>query len=570
MRSSQLASILRRTRRATARHAVSRILSLMISACLPLLFMTAWLPLFFLTACLPSLTPAPDSSIFGLFSASGTDNVSNNMPTTPAILSFTPPSGVLQTTDSIRIRFNRTMDTGSCSTTGSIGTATATWSTTQYANDTVTFTGAWVTGMERYFEVSGCATPDSQTVGSQYRIWSVFNPGTLRYVRQGASALNDGLTASTPIPDLQTAIDDLAGCAGACAVLIHEGTYTSSSAIQMKEKVSLFGSYESGFTARRTKDYDSIVERSGCVDPCITLVADNTVSSATIVEGLRVQGGAGSPTSIAFDVSGCPTIQMNHIRGGGGFTQSIGLRLNGTCATSVELNIIRGGDSPDTATALLAGDTPMTVNGNYIYGGTDPAAIGTGIALSGTTTNKLIVNNMVYGGPVLKSVGMNLVGAGTLLKIYHNTIIAGNASTTTSIGVHVDSQLEVFSNHIEASGTNSFCVYEAEYLPASSLKLERNNLWNCTVLLFDYDTASDLTSLAALTGAGYTLNYRLAPAFLNPAGNDYRFTDSSPCLLTQGGHPGPLYAEDGWGSSRPGADGFTSVGAYEHDGTCVP
>ena len=89
-------------------------------------------------------------------------------------------SGVLQTGDSIRIRFNRTVDTGSCSTTGSIGTATATW--------------------------------------------SVFNPGTLCYVRQGAMALNELQTASTPFPDLQTAIDDLAGC----AVLIHEGTYTTS------------------------------------------------------------------------------------------------------------------------------------------------------------------------------------------------------------------------------------------------------------------------------------------------------------------------------------------------------
>jgi hypothetical protein len=462
------------------------------------------------------------------------------------------------------------MDTGSCSTTGSIGTVTATWSTTDYANDTLTFTGAWVTGMERYFGVNGCATPDAQTVGSQYRIWSVFNPGMLRYVRQGASALNDGLTASTPIPDLQTAIDDLAGCLTDCAVLIHEGTYATSSTIQMKENVSLFGSYESGFTARRTKDYDSVIERSGCVDPCITLEADNTVTGATIVEGIRVQGGSGVMKTIAFDVYGCPTIQMNNLRGGSGSSQSIGLRLNGSCTTTVALNIIRGGDSPVSAIGISVPlNSPILANGNFIYGGASPSAAGIGIDLANASSAQKVVNNLINTGAVETATGIQSLGTDGP-QFHHNTIIAGGAGTTTGMGILTKVGLEVYSNNILATGSNSYCIYEGTTLSSSALKLERNNLWNCTVLLRD-DDSSNVTTLAGLMAAGYTVdNYRLDPVFLNPTGNDYRYTDSSPCLLTQGGHPGPLYAEDGWGSARPGADSFTSVGAYEHDGACVP
>lgn len=492
------------------------------------------------------------------------------MPTTPAILSFTPPGGVLLTSDAIRIQFNRTMDTGSCTTTGSIGAATATWSTTVYPDDTVTFTGAWTPGIEKYFEVSGCESPDALTVGSQYRIWSVYAPGRVRYVRAGASALNDGLTAATPIPDLQTAIDALNPCGSQCAVLVYDGTYSTASPIQMQNEVSLFGGYESNFSARRPGDYDSVLTRTTCSDPCITLVAGLSVGSTTIIEGFRVQGGSSVVSTVAMLANGCPTIQTNDLRGGSGTSSSTGLRLYGACLTTIQWNVIRGGDSAGSAVGIdVPGSSPILLDSNYIFGGVSATSSGTGIMLSDGSSTQKIVNNLIVAGPSDTSIGIEALGTGGP-QIHHNTIVAGDAVSTAAHGIITKIALQVYSNNILAKGASAYCVYEGVALTPAALKLERNNLWSCPVLLRD-DDSTDETTLAGLVAAGYTAdNYRLTPVFLNPTGNDYRFTDSSPCLLTQGGHPGPLYAEDGWGSSRPGADGFTSVGAYEHDGTCAP
>ena len=157
-------------------------------------------------SCLPSLDRAPDSSIFSLFSFSQAVEATS---VSPAITSIKPPPGALLSSQTITIRFNRSMNQATCTFLGTVGAPTVSWSSSSLTDDTVTLTGPWSTGTGRTLLVMNCETTDGNVITTTGRLWDVFDPSTVRYVRAGASALNDGLTGATPMPDLQNAIDQL-------------------------------------------------------------------------------------------------------------------------------------------------------------------------------------------------------------------------------------------------------------------------------------------------------------------------------------------------------------------------
>jgi hypothetical protein len=547
-------------------------------------FHVAMLAFFSAASCLPSLDSAPDSSIFSLFSFSQAAEVT---PATPAITSITPAPGALLSSQTITIRFNRSMNQATCTFLGTVGAATAAWSSSSLTDDTVTLTGPWSAGTGRTLLVMNCETTDGTVITTASRLWDVFAPSTVRYVRAGASGLNDGLTAATPMPDLQNAIDQLDAlpCATSCAVLVTNGTYSQAAAYRLRANVSLYGSYSTDFSTRNPANFGSVLTRSGCaaVNPatCSTVTADATITGTTRITGFDIVAGTGSDSSAAMQTLGCPVILANRLRGGSGDNDSQGLLIGGApCMINIYANVIEGGSSPNSSVGLyLTADAAVNVENNVIVGGSNALATGTAVFLFGVTGSKFIANNIILGGAVNEAGGIQLAGTGSTTGIFHNTIVAGTAASSSSHGIIVtptDTLVKIRSNHIEARGAASSCMTESGPVPTLQLDLIRNNFHGCSTLYFD-SVVGAITDVPTLNthdlvdpGGAFDGNVSLTPNFVNPAALNYRYGTSSPCGLTQGAALPPDTPVDITAAGRPGADAFASIGAFEYDGACAP
>lgn len=544
----------------------------------------ALLAFFSAASCLPSLDSAPDSSIFSLFSFSQAVEIT---PAAPAITSITPSPGALLNSQTITIRFNRSMNQATCSFMGSVGAPAVSWSSSSVADDTVTLTGPWSTGTGRTLLIMNCETTDGTVIATTSRLWDVFAPSTVRYVRAGASGLNDGLTAATPMPDLQNAIDQLDAlpCATTCAVLVTNGTYTQAAAYRLRTNVSLYGSYSTDFSTRNPADFGSVLTRSGCaaVNPatCSTVTADATITGTTRITGFDIVAGTGSDSSAALQTTGCPAILANRLRGGPGANDSTGLRIEGaSCLINVYANVIEGGSSVNSSIGVyLTADAAVNVENNVIIGGSNALATGTAVFLFGATGSKFIANNIILGGAVNEAGGIQLQSTGSTTGIFHNTIIAGTPSSSSSHGIIVtptDLLVKIRSNHIEARGAASSCMTESGAVPTAQVDLIRNNFHGCSTLYF-YSVVGAITDVVTLNthdlvdpGGAFDGNVSLTPNFVNPAALNYRYGTSSPCGLTQGAALPPDTPVDITGAGRPGEDAFASIGAFEYDGVCAP
>ncbi len=547
-------------------------------------FHVAMLAFFSAASCLPSLDSAPDSSIFSLFSFSQAAEVT---PAAPAITSITPAPGALLSSQTITIRFNRSMNQATCTFLGTVGAPTVSWSSSSLTDDTVTLTGPWSAGTGRTLLVMNCETTDGTVVTTTSRLWDVFAPSTVRYVRAGASGLNDGLTAATPMPDLQNAIDQLDAlpCATSCAVLVTNGTYSQAAAYRLRANVSLYGSYSTDFSTRNPASFGSVLTRSGCaaVNPatCSTVTADATITGTTRISGFDIVAGTGSDSSAAMQTLGCPVILANRLRGGSGDNGSQGLLIGGApCMINIYANVIEGGSSPNNSVGLyLTADAAVNVENNVIVGGSNALATGTAVFLTGAIGSKFIANNIILGGPVNEAGGIQLAGTGSTTGIFHNTIVAGTAASSSSHGIIVtttDTLVKIRSNHIEARGAASSCMTESGPVPTLQLDLIRNNFHGCSTLYFD-SVVGAITDVPTLNthdlvdpGGAFDGNVSLTPNFVNPAALNYRYGTSSPCGLTQGAALPPDTPVDITAAGRPGADAFASIGAFEYDGACAP
>ncbi|XDD45699.1 hypothetical protein AB3N60_13410 [Leptospira sp. WS39.C2] len=318
-----------------------------------------------------------------------------------SVLAYTPRNGgVLQPTESIRLVFSAEVNTGSCA--GSVGTLDTnlsipivfTLATTTFANDTLVVspapTDSWLTGHRSL--TLNCVTnvgayPLSSNITLSYLI-----PSNLRYVSEiGGNDGNTGFTAATPKRNIQAAIDSFFGCpSNDCAVLVAQGNYDPTiigDRIQLVSGISLFGSYELGFTDWRPGEKDSIIMMSAvpascaaatATNPCASIKADATVTTPVVISGFEIRSGNSAPFMAGVFLDSTNNVRLidNTINAGTGAAGSAGvLSINST--PILLLNQIDGGyctASPCTAAGVLMNSTalisPMIV-GNVINGGQD-------------------------------------------------------------------------------------------------------------------------------------------------------------------------------------------------------
>jgi len=398
-----------------------------------------------------------------------------------SVLDYTPRNGgILQTTESIRLVFSAEVNTGSCA--GSSGTLNTNLSfpinfalaTTNFTNDTLVVspapTDSWVTGNRSL--VLNCLSnigshPLSTSVTLTYLV-----PSTLRYVSDASgNDVNDGLTPATPKRNIQPAIDSFGGCpSNDCAVLVTQGSYDPaavSARIQLVSGISLFGSYEPGFTQWKPTDKDSTIlmdmvpafcATANSINPCASIAADSSVTATTIISGFKILSGDNAPymTGVFLDSTNSVRIIDNTINGGTGTSVSSGIyAINSTpilIRNQIEGGICTANNCNSsgvymTSAALIA---PFIVGNTIDSGnGTGTQVISRGIFYNGSVgldvTNirlnqitSLPLDNTTAGTSTLSiAFDISSLSNSSTGVLAGNQLVAGTANT--SIGIRIQS-----------------------------------------------------------------------------------------------------------------------------------
>jgi Protein of unknown function (DUF1565) len=390
-------------------------------------------------------------------------------------------------------------------------------------------------------------------------------------------------------------------------VLVAEGTYsvdstpaTDTNAV-LSAGVSLKGGYSSDFMSRDPVTHVTTIEDTGSgaiTTPNAAVMVPGSVDSTSVVEGFILKGTQNSSTTdsaaLFIALSSTVVVQGNVIMAGKGSNNTYGIRTKGS--PTIRDNVILGGDNGAAIVYAVssAGGSPL-IERNTIDGGWGGAS-SYGINLMNSSAT--VQNNLVFGGDSTVTTGI-LSDSGT--DILRNNIINGGADGNQVVGIIIKSgSPEIINNIVStASGTFRACIVEA--LAASNpSKLSNNDLYDCpsgayadhtlstgtcTTYTADncYASPTDLNDATKNTqGAVDTAGGNLIdnPNLLDAAGpdndvttmedNDWHYSASSLCALTQGGKDlSASLTTDKDGMSRPGADGFFSIGAFEPTLVCV-
>lgn len=412
----------------------------------------------------------------------------------------------------------------------------------------------------------GSGGEDNSLPGEEGVFLPDFSGKTVFYVNTSAADdSGDGLSPSMAKKTIPAAIS---AATAPAVILIAEGIYNVDSTpgtdenIILKEDVSLYGGFNSGFTVYNPKTYISEILDSNAditnnyITPGSAIYADgSTITSATVVDGLTIKGGSGAHSAAIFiDNSAAPVIQNNNINGGTGSARVYG---------------------------VFSVDSAPTIAGNTINAGTTTGNYAMGLhILDGAP---LIINNIILGGDSTGtfSSGIESSSAATILN---NTIDGGSAgfySTGIYINGSADGAPTIQNNIVFTSGGNTrLCIWEGNTVDPALL--QNNDLFNCPAALYaaqvvggtgncSFHSGSNChTQIADVNNETLTTqgapgtadgNISVDPVFVDAASGDYHLGVTSPVTVTGGGldlSPTITTDKDDFARTVP-----WSIGAYE-------
>jgi hypothetical protein len=413
-------------------------------------------------------------------------------------------------------------------------------------------------------------------------------------------------TRNLPKATIQAAIDIAAELLEVAEVHVAEGSYVVSfqenTHVKMKKGVSLYGGYSSAdWDARDSEQYPTIIRDTSVSGEGGNRAVDcgDSLTSATIIDGLTIQGGAG-PISVAINCrSSSPTIQNNVLNGGNG-THSIGIFLS-DASPIIKGNTIDAGDG-NTSDGILNNNSAPTIQNNVIRGGTKSFSSG----IYNTRSEPLIINNVIDGGSGSVVVGIHNTDVSTAI-IRNNTIYGGtanigvlwtygiiveNSSATIqsntidggfaepisggiSYGIQIFDAVPTIENNIifTSNGNERYGVFEFGGT-ANPISLKNNDIFNCPTALYVQNTTTNITNISGVNALIFANgNISQDPSFVNIDGpdnnkatmddNDWHLSITSPITVTQGGLPlSTIFTTDRDGNTRTVP---WSIGAYEKD-----
>jgi hypothetical protein len=364
--------------------------------------------------------------------------------TAPVIVSTSVNNGPVFTSSAVQIRFSETADTTSLVITLNTVTQTGTWSQTTFGNDTFTFTAPAVAGLNNL--TISVKDTTGNLMPTKYMGLAVYDAAGTPFLYVATTG-NDGNAGTIALPFLTIQAAITAAVSGQ-AVKVATGTYNLNSnagagnPIVLKQGVSLFGGYNTLFTARDFVLYETIVNDTSVAAGAFA-TPNRAVSSAagvtniTVVDGLTINGASGSSyNSGIFNAGGgAPTISNCKIKGGGG-----------------------GGGSSNSG--IFNASSSPTISNNTLNGGTGTGT-GNGYGIfNDTAANPTITNNSINGG--VGNITQGIYNAASAPIINGNTIAAGNGASG-SYGIATFGSTPTITNNTinGGTGTNSYGVYNS-------------------------------------------------------------------------------------------------------------
>jgi len=322
-------------------------------------------------------------------------------------------------------------------------------------------------------------------------------PGDEYFVFVDAVNGNDGAagTKSDAVDDINEgiALAELAGKDVCVAEGSYEVNYSSANHIVMVEGVSIYGGYRNtgGTWTRNISSYTTTITdvsiATGVANQAIA--CGGGITTDTVIDGFRVNGGGGTHSAAVCIDSGSPTVTHNTLNGGSGTTWSYSVYVGNGGAPELMYNVINGGSGGASA-GIMTGGSDTYVAYNSISGGN-----------SSSMSNGVCVSN--DGHP----------------EIAHNTIDTGTAAHANGIILASDSHASISANKLWASGgTVRTGIFEATSSSVPEAVID--NIFSSTLL----DTAEG-TLYIDLNGGGGIIDIASVNALdengYNPTGTVY-------------------------------------------------
>jgi len=505
------------------------------------------------------------------------------------------------------IAFSETMDTATLTATGSLfaGSDGGVWSGTEEKPDsvwTVTPASRWTLGSTLTLEVE-CSDMEGYPCEDIELEYGVLD-GVV-YVRTDGGDGDPG-TPGAPKGSIQAAIDRAAILYDQAEVRVAEGEYVVYSQlgtnIVMEEGVSLYGGYSADdWSERDPVAYETVISDNSSTGTNATMNAGSAVTVDTILDGFLIRGASGSLSTCLF-LAGSPTIAGCILEPGGASSVYAiavsgseplieGIQIRSTACDNWKGIFLQDADatirgcriecgSGNYVTGIaLSGGAPV-IEGNRIGGGLSPGQDGygqsVGVMVSDAEDATVIRNNVIDGGEGYTCKGIWCQGASP--RIYNNIVIAGRgfvgAADSEVIGIELFSHSHpVIENNIIFSFEAGLRTGVQESGTGNHPTILHNNLFfdcpngNYYFNYSPYDAyVTDPTTLEV-----YLIEEGMAESTVG--GNlfnvdplldsDYRFTDSSPVSITEGGVDlSSAFDTDFDGTSRTTP---WSMGAFERD-----
>jgi hypothetical protein len=321
-------------------------------------------------------------------------------------------------------------------------------------------------------------------------------------------------------------------------IRIASGNYTTTQ-ITLVEGVSLYGGYSATDWTRDIDGNVTIIEdtsSSGGI-PKGTVSGDNTISLATVLEGLVIQGSLSSSLSATCAVyltGGSPTIRKCMLRGGGigSSTASYGLYITGGNPVIAGVSI-DGGSSSMSCGISISGTTNILIMNSLIDAGSG-TTLNTGVELGNTSGVVYVYNNIILSGQTT-SVGSSFaiyVSSASAPMIANNTVSTGNA-INYAYGVRLGPSAKPNLNNnifVFPSGFVRIGIIENDVAPTS---VNNNIFYNTTDFYRDsgltyYSTIFDMETYLAL-GINGSGNIAADPLFVSST--NLHLAPGSPALL---------------------------------------
>jgi len=360
-----------------------------------------------------------------------------------------------------------------------------------------------------------------KTTWPEDSVWSTFTviePAMAVYVSSTGDPGNSGLSPGETLNSISDGIER-AAYTGAPVVKVAEGTYTTSSTIEMIEGISLYGGYNQDFTVRNPLLHETVIND---IQPgeqwTRTFNFASGITNQTTLDGFTVNGGKGNSTHlIVIRIMGAPTISNNIIRGWltGSLDRAITVHGDGGAVIINNTIVCRSDHSTD--------------QGIYV----DAFAI--------------IVNNIILSSGNGSSRLVTFRG-GSGAVLYNNLIIGGSATTNFVIHIEGSNDIDIRNNIIYgANGTTIYGLWEQNNDQGPAI-LQNNNFFGLNYLarlrrggmvtlvtdILDLNNNEILSP--TLSGENINIDMITNGYFVDADNGDWRLAVHCPGSISRGGH----------------------------------